>query len=232
MESENVTGNRGGAPRKERLACETEWADAGTERCPKEAASRPHLEGWVGSSRWPKENGHFGLEKSRVPGLRSGEQSGIFRRSPRCAGAGAPRLAVPSRCPGHGAVTLTCTSGRLSQGAGSWPWTDPKQEFSLLCQAIIYTSVLHFFFPCASRNPLTDLKQVERGVYKNKSLLVSQTALWPVPQSSLCLKLEEMVSVPGRNECWVFRLYNKNKIPCLCLTHALPAESSTSSMWH
>lgn len=42
-----------------------------------------------------------------------------------------------------------------------------------------------FYFPCASRDLVTDLKQVKRSIWK-LCLLVSQRALWPLLRA-LCV---------------------------------------------
>lgn len=91
--------------------------------------------------------------------------------------------------------------------------------------------VLHFIPPCASRNLVTDVKHVEKGIYKH-GLSLSDRGFCDQFHRALCLKLEKMVSFSGRSECWVFWLYNKTQIPCLCLTHAHPTENSKSSMWN
>lgn len=123
--------------------------------------------------------------------------------------------------------TYMYISGHLSQDSGSLPCSESKQEFYFLWQLTIYNFVLHFILSSTSRNLVIDLKQVERGIYKYR-VSVFNGRLWSVPQSSLCLKLEEMVSFLGRSKRWAFWLNNKNKILCLCLTHVHPAENSKS----
>lgn len=95
------------------------------------------------------------------------------------------------------------TSGPLSQHLGSWPCLKSKQAFCFPWQATIYTFVVHFIFPCASRNLVTDLKQVRKGIckYIETPCLIEDSV--NTSKSSLCLRLEETVSFPGRSECLV-----------------------------
>lgn len=70
------------------------------------------LKGEWESTRWPKESGRFGIEKSRVPELRTGKKKGIFREPQWYAVA----LSSQAAHPGHIFIILTCASGQSSQG--------------------------------------------------------------------------------------------------------------------
>lgn len=101
-----------------------------------------------------------------------------------------------------------------------------KQAFCSPWQATIYTSVVHFLFPCASRNLVTDLKQVKGAIceYIESPCLIEDFVT--TSKNSLCLRLEETVSFLGRSECLVcFRCTTKTK--SLAFVRPIPSPQKT-----
>ena len=130
---------------------------------------------WKGEqepTRWPKDSGHFGKEKSQEPCAKAQKWEAEQCLQGIC---GMPRpglnaFIIPSCRPRTQFYNTYVYLRALSQDLGSWSCNESKRKkFLFLRQTIIYTSALHFILPCAGRNPLTNLTQVGRGSIKTES---------------------------------------------------------------